>query len=149
MQSLRELQTRFASALLTGDADGDERIAIYRNTVRANYRNALGATYRVVSQLVGEPFFHAAVDAYAHACPSTGGDLNVYGGSFGEFLATIRTRATFPICQTWPGSNGRSTKPVARPMPGHAGGDPRRARRRFPPNGSPRCGSRSTHPAGC
>jgi hypothetical protein len=88
LQSLRELQERFASALQAGDADGrgDVRIAIYRNTVRANYRNALGATYRVVSQLVGEAFFHAAVDAYVHASPSTGGDLNVYGGSFGEFL---------------------------------------------------------------
>lgn len=98
LPSLRELQTRFASALLGGDADGDgaERIAIYRNTVRANYRNALGATYHVVSQLVGEPFFHAAVDAYVHACPSTGGDLNVYGGSFGEFLATYPHARNLP-----------------------------------------------------
>jgi hypothetical protein len=96
LQSLRELQTRFASALQAGDADGDERIAIYRNTVRANYRNALGATYRVVSQLVGEPFFHAAVDAYAHACPSTGGDLNVYGGSFGDFLAAYPHARNLP-----------------------------------------------------
>ena len=90
MPSLRERQTRFASALLAGDDNGDrdERIAIYRNSVRANYRKALGATYRVVSLLVGEPFFHAAADAYVHATASTGGDLNVYGGSFGEFLAT-------------------------------------------------------------
>jgi hypothetical protein len=86
LPSLRERQVRFASALLAGDAEGGGRIAIYRNTVRANYRKALGATYRVVSQLVGEPFFNAAVDAYVQACASTGGDLNVYGGSFGEFL---------------------------------------------------------------
>jgi hypothetical protein len=98
LQSLRELQVRFASALLADDSDGngDERIAIYRNTVRANYRNALGATYRVVSQLVGEPFFHAAVDACVHAWPSTGGDLNVYGGSFGEFLATYAHARNLP-----------------------------------------------------
>jgi hypothetical protein len=88
LPSLRERQVRFASALLAGDTDAGERIAIYRNSVRANYRKALGATYRVVSQLVGEPFFHAAVDAYVRATASTGGDLNVYGGSFGEFLAT-------------------------------------------------------------
>jgi hypothetical protein len=89
LPSLRERQVRFASALLEGDENGDrdERIAIYRNSVRANYRKALGATYRVVSQLVGVPFFHAAVDAHVHATASTGGDLNVYGGAFGDFLA--------------------------------------------------------------
>ena len=85
--SLRERQSGFASALRAGDAEGGDRIAIYRNSVRANYRKALGATYRVVLQLVGEPFFNAAVDTYVHATASTGGDLNVYGGSFGEFLA--------------------------------------------------------------
>jgi len=86
--SLRERQSGFASALRAGDAEGGDRIAIYRNSVRANYRKALGATYRVVSQLVGEPFFHAAVDAYVRAAPSTGGDLNVYGETFADFLAT-------------------------------------------------------------
>jgi hypothetical protein len=87
LPSLRERQARFASALLADDADGGDCLAIYRNSVCANYRKALGATYRVVSQLVGEPFFHTAVDAYVRATPSTGGDLNVYGESFAEFLA--------------------------------------------------------------
>lgn len=87
MPSLRDLQRRFAAAI-AGDADGgDPRLAVYRNAVRANYRNALGATYRVVRELTGAPFFNAAVDAYAHAHPSAGGDLNVYGGTFGDFLA--------------------------------------------------------------
>ena len=88
MLSLREMQTRFADALLGDTGDIGERIGIYRNTVSANYRNALGATYRVVAQLVGKPFFNAAVDAYVLACPSTSGDLNVYGDRFGDFLAT-------------------------------------------------------------
>jgi hypothetical protein len=85
--SLRERQTRFATALLEGDGDASERIDIYRNTVFSNYRNALGATYMVVRQLVGAPFFNAAVDAYVLAVPSLGGDLNVYGGDFPDFLA--------------------------------------------------------------
>lgn len=96
MPSLRELQTRFATALLTFEGDPAERIAIYRNTVFANYRNALGATYRVVQQLVGVPFFNAAVDAYVLAYPSVGGDLNVYGGSFGDFLATYPHACDLP-----------------------------------------------------
>jgi len=87
LPSLRELQTHFASGLLAADGDPGARIAIYRNTVFSNYRNALGASYRVVSQLVGKPFFDAAVDAYVLAIPSTGGDLNVYGDRFSEFLA--------------------------------------------------------------
>ena len=88
MPSLREVQTRFAAAL-AGVADmPDDRIGVYRNTVSANYRNALGATYRVVQQLVGVPFFNAAVDAYALQHPSTSGDLNVYGDRFGDFLAS-------------------------------------------------------------
>ena len=86
MPSLRELQARFANAMLNAGGDADGNLGIYRNTVFANYRNALGATYPVVRQLVGVPFFHAAVDAYAEACPSTSGDLNVYGNRFGDFL---------------------------------------------------------------
>jgi hypothetical protein len=96
LPSLRELQTRFATALLDVAGDPIERIAIYRNTVFANYRNALGATYRVVQQLVGEPFFNAAVDAYVLANPSAGGDLNVYGGSFGDFLAIYPHASELP-----------------------------------------------------
>jgi hypothetical protein len=90
MLSLRELQTRFAGSLQDTAlaADGpDGGMAVYRNTVRANYRNALGASYPVVRQLVGVPFFGAAVDACVLAIPSTCGDLNVYGDRFGDFLA--------------------------------------------------------------
>ena len=86
MPSLRELQTRFANALSIGGGGSDEALGIYRNTIVANYRQALGATFPVVRQLVGAPLFHAAVDAYVEACPSAGGDLNVYGDRFGDFL---------------------------------------------------------------
>lgn len=99
MPSLLELQQGFAAAVLgaedapppfalAGSADGVERIAIYRRSIFTNYRNALAATYPVVKRLVGAPFFHTAVDEYARVHPSTSGDLNVYGGAFGEFLAT-------------------------------------------------------------
>lgn len=70
-----------------GPANAAERIAIYRNAVFANYRNALRASFPVVLRLVGEPFFNAAVDAFVHARPSVSGDLNVYGDAFGDFLA--------------------------------------------------------------
>lgn len=85
--SLSELQQRFAAAILAPD-DPDWRIAVYRNTIRSNYRNALGATYKVARALVGDAFFHAAVDVFVAASPSRAGDLNVYGADFAEFLAT-------------------------------------------------------------
>jgi hypothetical protein len=98
MPSLRELQQEFAGVLLDAEAvaatfavDGDigaaARIAIYRNNVFGNYRNALAATYPVVRRLTGAPFFDAAADAYVLANPSRTGDLNVYGDTFGDFLA--------------------------------------------------------------
>ena len=96
MPSLRELQQRFADAVLAphrtgpgfaiaGPAPGTdpappthaaERIGIYRNAVFANYRNALAASYPVIRRLVGEPFFNAAVDAFVRARPSRSGTSN-------------------------------------------------------------------------
>ena len=107
MPSLRELQSRFSDAVLAAGAvtptfaRGDaaaaaERMAIYRRTIRSNYRNALGATYPVVKRLVGLPFFNAVVDAYVEADPSRSGDLNVYGDTFGDFLAHYAPAAEWP-----------------------------------------------------
>ena len=88
MPSLLELQRRFAAALLTPAPPADPGLATYRGTVFANWRNALGATFVVVRELTGAPFFAAAVDAFARTHPSRGGDLNVYGDVFPDFLAT-------------------------------------------------------------
>ena len=107
MPSLRELQREFAEALFAGDGAAPpfatipedraaERIAVYRRALRANYRNALAATFPVVRRLVGAPFFETAVDAFVSAHPATSGDLNVYGESFGAFLAAYRPAANLP-----------------------------------------------------
>jgi hypothetical protein len=106
MQSLRETQRRFVGAVLSSDAalefvNGSpafarDRIAIYRKTIFANYRKALSASYPVVKRLTGATFFHASVDAFVLAHPSRSGDLNIYGGSFGEFLASYPPAADLP-----------------------------------------------------
>ncbi len=107
MPSLRELQQAFADAVMAGDGaapafalasgvPGAERIAIYRNTILSNYRNALAATYPVVKRLVGASFFNTAVDAYVQVQPSACGDLNVYGDRFGDFLAAYPHAAHLP-----------------------------------------------------
>jgi hypothetical protein len=98
MSSLRERQRLFADALLrpVSPETGAEPIAPYRHSIRRNYRNALGATYRVVKRLVGEPFFDAAVDAYVATHPSGCADLNIYGDRFDRFLADYPPARTLP-----------------------------------------------------
>jgi hypothetical protein len=91
MPSLLELQERFVSAL---DSPASAGHAVYRNTIAANYRNALGATYPVVRELVGWPFFAAAVDAFVAAEPPATGDLNVYGDRFAGFLEAYAPAAS-------------------------------------------------------
>ena len=102
MLSLRDLQGAFAAALAApasagpGAADFDARLAIYRANGRANYRNALAATYPVVRRLTGTPFFAATVDAFVAAHPSCSGDLNVYGGRLAGFLERYGPAANLP-----------------------------------------------------
>jgi hypothetical protein len=83
---LHELQTRFAASLAESGLE-DERLAVYRNTIRANYRNALAATYPVTRALLGRALFDTVVDAYVSEYPSSSGDLNVYGGALADLLA--------------------------------------------------------------
>src|SRR5271169_1907108 len=100
MRSLREVQRGFTAAALfddtaslaeigivAGGLDPAARIAVYRNNVFGNYRQALAATYPVVRRLVGGTLFDAAVAAFARAYPSQHGDVNRYGGDMARFLA--------------------------------------------------------------
>ena len=100
MPSLPELQAAFARAVIERDErpladwivaqrglDAQARIGIYRTNVMGNYRSALREVYPVVLALVGEPFFNRAADSYASRHPSRSGDLNDFGGEFGDFLA--------------------------------------------------------------
>ena len=98
MCSLLERQRQFAAALrMPAVARENKRsLDIYRRSVRRNYRNALGATYRTVKRLVGVAFFDAAVDAYVTANPSASADLNVYGDRFDRFLGAYPPAANLP-----------------------------------------------------
>lgn len=87
MSTLRELQREFAARMLDTASAATDAIAIYRNAVLANYRNALAATFPVTQALTGAPFFAAAVDAFVQAQPSASGDLNGYGAELPAFVA--------------------------------------------------------------
>lgn len=99
MHTLSELQHSFAHGLFGAEhgitahlvgacgQDGAAGLAIYRNNVLANYRNALHETYPVILQLIGADCFDQATDTYARATSSLSGDLYDFGQSFGDFLA--------------------------------------------------------------
>lgn len=100
MPSLHELQSAFARGLLDAadtavlahlrgphGRDAAAGLAVYRNNAFGNYRAALREAFPVVLRLVGEAFFDRAADDYVHAEPSASGDINLYGGRFGDFLA--------------------------------------------------------------
>ncbi len=98
MSSLRNLQERFAEAMLdprtTGaeldiranGLDGARRLGIYRNNIVNSFTEALRACYPVVDRLVGGRFFNYAARAYLRAYPSRSGDLREYGSHFAHFL---------------------------------------------------------------
>lgn len=100
MPSLPEIQEAFARAILDGDpaaAAGlvigpnglaaQAALGVYRNSVFANYRSALAASFPVVEQLIGAECFGQAVEGFVCGHPSASGDLNDYGGEFPRFLA--------------------------------------------------------------
>ena len=99
MPSLRELQQRFADAVLAADGAapalspspdagvGAERLGdLSRARCAPNYRNALGATYPVVRRLVGAPFFDAAVDAFVARILRAPATSTTMATTFGDFL---------------------------------------------------------------
>jgi len=92
--TLRELQEAFARALEGPPEALAAGLAVYRECIAANYRGALGASFPVVRELLGEVFFDAAVDAFVAACPPQSGDLNVLGDRFGDFLADYGAAAS-------------------------------------------------------
>ncbi len=104
---LRELQRDFSQSLLSGKGNGaahieagklgsEERLAIYRHNVYTNLTNALGDIFPVVQRIVGADFFREAARVFIREVPSTSGDLNRYGGRFGDFLAAYPHAAELP-----------------------------------------------------
>jgi hypothetical protein len=101
MLTLHDLQDCFATALISGDASAvagsiiDDapsaaaRFAIYANHLRVTLIDALAATFPVVRQLVGDPFFRAVARRYVRAAPPARPCLFEYGGGFPAFLARL------------------------------------------------------------
>jgi hypothetical protein len=86
----------------SGDGTGNEltdnlrqRVDLYRSSIRANWRTALGSAYPVLLALVGEAYFDALSMAYAQAHPSQSGDLNRFGAALPAFIETYEPAPRF------------------------------------------------------
>jgi hypothetical protein len=95
--SLHEVQQEFACALSGPGSwpewiespDADERLEVYRGTVRAVLVKALSLNFPAVRRLVGTEFFEWAAALYAIDHPPVVANLDGYGGGFAEFLAGL------------------------------------------------------------
>jgi hypothetical protein len=108
MPSLLELQEAFTAAMFQGRDEpvlavvaaagmaAEERLAVYRNNVFHNYREALRDVHPVVERLVGEDFFRFAAHRYIGQYRSTQGNLHAFGDRFAEFLAAFPPAAGLP-----------------------------------------------------
>jgi hypothetical protein len=101
MPTLHELQKRFAAAVIGGDASevarpiiddapgAAARVGIYVNHFHVTLIDALAATFPVVRELVGGPFFQAVARRYVREEPPTRPCLFEYGGGFPAFLERL------------------------------------------------------------
>jgi len=108
MPGLRELQRRMRNALLdevSGEFAWDilndgltitQRIAIYRNNVFSNLREALRTLFPVTERLVGAEFFNYLTEEFIRRYPSPAGDLNCFGADLGRFISTFSPAAGLP-----------------------------------------------------
>ncbi len=104
MPALRELQSRFAQALLgTGDIPADlvlgdgmaaaTRLAVYRNNVCLSLKDALKDVFPAVCRVVDERFFLYAAEEFIKAHPPRQACLSAYGDRFADFIGA------FPPCR--------------------------------------------------
>ena len=98
MLELHELQQHFAAAVVDGDGrelaqsiiddapGATARLGIYATHYRVTLIDALSATFPVVRQLVGDPFFRMAARRYVREKPPVRPCLFEYGGEFPAFI---------------------------------------------------------------
>lgn len=101
-------QATFAAALLdvrspcpeglcsANGADPESRFAVYRNNVQSSLINALGDSYPVVAQLVGEEFFLAMAAVFIQAQPPHSPLMSLYGEDFADFIESFEPAFSVP-----------------------------------------------------
>jgi hypothetical protein len=77
-------------------SDPVARMAVYRNNVVSSLVDALGETFPVVRQLVGEEFFRAMAGRFVRESPPRSRVLAHYGQEFPCFIATFEPARCLP-----------------------------------------------------
>ena len=101
------LQEAFALALTDVDSEQDilshintdaafDRLGLYRGNLTSTWHKVLRAAFPVTCELVGDNFFSALTRAYGLAHPSDNADLNHFGATFADFLASFEHVADYP-----------------------------------------------------
>lgn len=107
MPTLRKLQRAMARSLidhdisviapyLANDIEGEERLAIYRNTIIGGLTTALRLSYPAVHRLVGAAFFESAAQIFIAAHLPTAACLDDYDPAFADFLEDFPAASTLP-----------------------------------------------------
>lgn len=77
-------------------ADPASRFAVYRNNVLGSLINALGDSYPVVAQLVGDEFFRAMATVFVQQQPPQSPLMCRYGEAFADFIAAFEPAGDVP-----------------------------------------------------
>ncbi len=103
-----ETQSALAEALRDRDRDvssvlgpraglGSGRFNVYRNNRIVGLRDALGSTFAVTRQLVGDAFFAGMARAFIEEQPPETPVLSAYGGALPEFISRFSPARELPF----------------------------------------------------
>lgn len=87
------------STLSTANENGSDpaaRFAEYRSNVVASLVTALGDTFPVINELVGQEFFHAMARVFVAEAQPHGTVLTFYGETFPDFITDFTPATSVP-----------------------------------------------------
>lgn len=106
MPTLREFQQQFLASFqsktvapmrpFVSDQSTLARLQIYHNSITGGLIQALGETFEVCKQLVGDEFFNAMAQHYIDQTVSSSPDIGEYGASFPDFVAEFEPAQAVP-----------------------------------------------------
>lgn len=87
--SLRDVRSDSScSTLLSvdGNLSEEDRLNIYRNTMRTAHTTALSESFNCCEKILGDRYFSKIANDYFYSNPATSQNLNLYGRTFPDFL---------------------------------------------------------------
>ncbi len=99
--NLRDLQTRFAQEVLSGQEkrirpliragnfNSERRLQIYRNNIRSTLTESLQAIFSVTEAIVGSDYFKFLAHQYSIEFPPAQGSIHQFGDQFPKYVRTF------------------------------------------------------------